>query len=221
MATDGETIAGLLAKSDPITWVFAGDSITQGALHTMGWRDHVELFGERVRWELRRYRDAVVKTGVSGWKVQTLAADLKWSVLRYEPDVVSIALGMNDCVAGADGAGAFRSGLKDLVTAVRRERPRAAVLLHTPVRILPADALRFPNLPHYIDAVIAVAGETGAVLVDHHAAWAEAETNGTIPYWLSDPCHPNECGHRAMARTLLQAVGLWDPASVVGRLFVP
>ena len=53
-----------LPLDEPLRWVFAGDSITHGALHTMGWRDYTELFSERLRHELKRPRDCVVKTGV-------------------------------------------------------------------------------------------------------------------------------------------------------------
>ena len=46
--------------------MFTGDSITHGALHTMGWRSYPEHFAERVRWELGRMRDIVINTGISG-----------------------------------------------------------------------------------------------------------------------------------------------------------
>src|SRR5262245_38050003 len=52
-------IKQLLARPEPVTWVFTGDSITHGALHTRGWRSYPEHFAERVRWELKRMRDIV------------------------------------------------------------------------------------------------------------------------------------------------------------------
>ena len=88
--------------SEPILWVFPGDSITHGWRHTMGWRDYTEIFSERVRGELRRLRDVVIKTAVKGWRVSDLRADLEWSVLQHRPHVLSIALGMNDCTKGGD-----------------------------------------------------------------------------------------------------------------------
>lgn len=220
MSIELETLVRKLAEPAPLKWVFAGDSITHGALHTMGWRDYTELFSERLRWEMARMRDCVIKTGVSGWRVPTLTDDLEWSVLQYRPDVVSIALGMNDCAAGIDNVAPFRSGLIDIVRVIR-ERSGASVLLNTPPRILPADTLRAPYLPDYAAAIVDAATATGAILVDHYAAWAGAEEKGTIAYWLSDAIHPNECGHRAMARTLFEAIGKWDPASNTGRLFIP
>ena len=86
-------------------WVFTGDSITHGALHTKGWRSYPEHFAERVRWELKRMRDIVVNTGVSGDRAQGLLPDLDWRVLHLKPDVVSVMLGVNDSAYGPVGAG--------------------------------------------------------------------------------------------------------------------
>ena len=49
---DIEKIANLLSGKLPVRWIFTGDSITHGGLHLAGWRDYVQLFEERVRWEL-------------------------------------------------------------------------------------------------------------------------------------------------------------------------
>jgi lysophospholipase L1-like esterase len=52
-------------KNKPITWVFVGDSITHGARHTNGWRSYSEHFAERMRWEMKRYTDTVINTGIT------------------------------------------------------------------------------------------------------------------------------------------------------------
>src|SRR4029077_19894017 len=57
-------IKQLLAGKRPLTWVFTGDSITHGALHTLGWRSYPEHFAERVRWEQRRMRHVGIHTGI-------------------------------------------------------------------------------------------------------------------------------------------------------------
>jgi acyl-CoA thioesterase-1 len=58
-----EKIQQMLASPEPVKWLFMGDSIAQGALHTMGHRDYPQHFGERVRWELRRTQDCVINNG--------------------------------------------------------------------------------------------------------------------------------------------------------------
>ena len=213
-------ISQMLSQPDPIRWVFAGDSITHGALHTMGWRDYTELFSERIRWEAGRMRDVVIKTGVSGWRVENLSADWDWSVAQHRPHVLSIALGTNDCALGAAGVERFKNGLKQLTEKALNSEPAAAVLLHTPTRILPADTIREPYLQAYVDAVREVAESTQAVLIDHHSAWLQEETSGKLSYWLSDSVHPNEMGHRAMNRLLLQQIGLWSTDGITSKLLI-
>ena len=100
-------IRQLLTRDEPTKWVFTGDSITHGKMHTMGWRDYTELFSERVRFELGRSRDIVIKTGVGGGKISTIANDLEWKVVLFNPDCVSIMIGANDCIQGPDNIEAF------------------------------------------------------------------------------------------------------------------
>src|SRR5437763_1523904 len=98
---DRQKIADLLAKpGGRVKWVFAGDSITHGALHSFGYRDYVEHFAERLRFEMHRTGDLVIKTASDGWRTKNLIDDLDASVLQFSPQVVSIHLGMND--AGRD-----------------------------------------------------------------------------------------------------------------------
>ena len=97
MRETADQITELIARPEPLRWLFAGDSITHGALHTMGWRNYVELFTERVRWEMRRMRDCLINTACSGWRIEHLRDDLEWSLLQHRPQIISINLGMNDC----------------------------------------------------------------------------------------------------------------------------
>src|SRR5215213_8565011 len=144
-----ERVRALLGRTTPVRWVFTGDSITHGAAHTIGWRDYTELFDERVRWELRRTRDVVINTGISGRAVATLADDLDWSVLQFRPDCVSLMFGMNDCLGGAAGIDAFASRYAGVIARIR-EATGATILLHTPNRILPtAGPARYGTLPDY------------------------------------------------------------------------
>jgi acyl-CoA thioesterase-1 len=216
-----DEIRALLGRAEPVRWVFTGDSITHGAAHTIGWRDYTELFDERVRWELRRTRDIIINTGISGRTVANLADDLDWSVLQFRPDCVSLMFGMNDCLGGAAGLDAFEAGYTGVIARIR-EATGAAILLHTPNWILPtAGRARDTTLPAYRDAVLRVAAATGAPCIDHFRAWAVAEASGAMHHWLADGCHPNEYGHRVFARALFEALGIWDPASWTCQLPIP
>jgi lysophospholipase L1-like esterase len=214
-------IRARLTQPEPIRWVFAGDSITHGAAHTVGWRDYTELFSERVRWELGRMRDIVIKTGISGWRIENLADDLDWNVLQFNPDVVSLMFGLNDCLAGPEGLDRFRETYLAVIARIRAETG-ALVLLHTPNWMLPTDRPeRLANLPAYREAVLSVAADANAPCVDHYPIWVAAEPSGAMHHWLAHGCHPNEYGHRVLARALFRALDLWDERSWTCQLNVP
>jgi lysophospholipase L1-like esterase len=97
-----------MKSEKPIKWVFTGDSITHGALHTWGARDYTEHFCERIRYEMNRIRDIVIKTGISGWTTGFIREDIEWNILQFKTDVVSIMIGMNDCTMKHDGLTKFR-----------------------------------------------------------------------------------------------------------------
>jgi acyl-CoA thioesterase-1 len=224
MADDADAFAGiraLLARPEPVRWLFTGDSITHGAAHTVGWRDYTELFGERIRWELGRRRDVVIKTGTSGWTVQDLRADLDWNVLQFRPACVSLMFGLNDCLAGPDGVARFRETYLAVTERIRASSG-ALVLLHTPNWLLPTDrAERREHLPRYREAILEVAQATGVPCLDHFPLWLAAEPDGSMHHWLAHGCHPNEYGHRVLAHTLFRALGIWDDRSWTCQLNVP
>ena len=213
---DRHVISTMLAQTEPARWVFAGDSITHGAVHTFGTRDYTELFSERVRFELGRSRDCVIKTGISGWRICDLLRDLEWSLLQHRPHVVSLHFGMNDCNDGEPGLIEFRQSYLAVIDRVR-SHCGSTVIVHTPNPVLPEDAIRSRQLPAYVDTMREIAGAASAIMIDHFAHWEDQY----IFHWLADAIHPNEFGHRAMAHLLLQELGLWDPVSAVCRLFTP
>ena len=162
-------------------------------------------------------RDCVIKTGVSGWTIQAISDDLEWSVLQHRPHVVSINVGMNDCVQHAGGRGAVPAGLPG------RAGPHpgagsgggGALVLHTPNRVLPADdgrARRCLPLPRRSGRS---PPRPGAVLVDHYAYW-ELFEKSTMYLWMSDPRHPLGIGQRPWP-TRFQALDIFDPKSLVVR----
>lgn len=213
-------IKAVLERNEPAVWVFTGDSITHGAYHTFGMRSYVEHFAERVRWELRRMRDVVINTGISGDTMKGISAGIDSRIFRFMPKVVSLKIGMNDCRNGTDGLGFFNDSLEALVERSRKEN--SLLLLHTP------NLIHFPNdkaragLPAYVDAIRAAAAKHSLPLVDHYAYWTKETTPGRLQAWLNDgSIHPNGFGHLALARKLFIDLGIYDEKSVVCKLFIP
>ena len=215
-----EGIKELLARKEPVAWVFTGDSITHGALHTKGWRSYPEHFAERVRWELKRMRDIVINTGISGDKTDGLLADLDWRVLHLKPDVVSIMFGMNDCTLGEVGRELFRKNLTAIVTKVKTAG--SIPILNTPNTIYLKNAETRGDLPAYAQVVRDVALGTRAVLVDHYAHWEKAMPDQeALLKWLEDQSiHPGVFGHREFAKLMFRELGIYDEKSPTCQLEV-
>src|SRR5690606_15313298 len=93
--SDKQGIARLLAANTPATWLFTGNSITQGAKHKHGLRAYPEIFAERVRFEMGRSRDVVVNTAISGHTTKNILDDFDWRVGAIKPLVVVLIIGRN------------------------------------------------------------------------------------------------------------------------------
>mgnify|MGYP002232328056 CR=1 FL=1 len=63
---DYALMQAITARKEPVTWVFAGDSITHGCMHTDYLRNYQEHFTQALKATPERARDTVVNTGVSG-----------------------------------------------------------------------------------------------------------------------------------------------------------
>ena len=206
----------------PIKWVFAGDSITQGAFHTVGWRDYTEIFSERIRYELRRADDIIIKAAYDGNTSRHLLEVFDWRIGQFQPDVVFIMIGVNDCTMEDSGARVplkeFRENLLRL--AEKLQKIQAIPVFQTSGLILPNEAPeRAPYLESYMAAVRDVAAAADAPLIDHNAHWRKMckKQPARFHYWLSDALHPNDMGHRVFAHCIFENLGIFDAKSPVCR----
>lgn len=208
---DVEQVRNLLAnRSKPVTWVFTGDSITQGAKHTHGSRGYVEHFAERVRFEMGRSNDAVINTAISGDVVGGILRGFERRVARFKPEVVSIMIGMNDSKGGPEKREEFRKNLSELIQRVRALG--AVPLLHTVNIVQPESAVERGDVPAYMAIVSEVASGEKVMLVDHWKHW-ESLRETSLKEWMNDPIHPNGRGHREMAILVFNTLGIYDPKS--------
>lgn len=215
---DADRLREVLA-GPPVTWVFLGDSITQGVRHTRGRRGYVEHFAERVRGELGRRSDAVINSGVSATTTEDLLPEFHWRAGRFAPDVVFVMFGTNDQTAGPDGVRGFRYRLDQIVQ--RSRDVGAMVVLQTPPPVQ-AEGDRSPELAEsYAEVVRQVGDDLGVLVVDHAAAWQEAADGDAAPVgWLDDSFHPGPRGHHELTLTLLSTLGIADGSSAVCSLVI-
>jgi lysophospholipase L1-like esterase len=132
-------LESFLGRPSSVTWLFSGDSITQGGVHTRGWRDYTQLFCERLR-ELGRGEDVTINTAIGG----TVLADTRVEerILRFKPDVLLVMFGTNDAVSGSEGLSKYKERHINLI---RRSREAG---INCPPDDRPDDASN-SRLPRY------------------------------------------------------------------------
>ena len=227
MNSTDKTLLALARSEKPRKWLFYGDSITHGAAHTGGWRDYTEIFSERIRTELQRSEDVVIKTAYNGNTTRHLLENFDWRVRQFQPDVVLIMIGMNDCCVENREPRVplqeFRQNLLSLVKQIRSPAPALPILQTTCPVLKGLDPKREPYLGQYMAVVREVAKQTQSPLVDHFAYWKRLA--GSTEYqpgaWMDDALHPNEKGHRVFAGLLFKKLGIFDAKSKACRMADP
>lgn len=207
--SDLEKIKKILADKEPAVWLFTGDSITHGVKHTHGERSYPEIFQERVRYELGRYRDIVINTGISGHTTENLLKDFDWRIAHFKPAVVSIMIGTNDCAKEKVSRIDYRENLKTLTRKIREAG--TVPIFHTPNNIIIEKAPERETISEYVKIIHEVALEENLILVDNYKVWEESDQNTVHKEWLNDALHPNGNGHKQIALELFKTLDIYDP----------
>lgn len=219
-----------IRSPQPVRWLFAGDSITQGAVHTNGWRDYTQWFKERLG-EIGRNEDIVINTSVGGWTLPQFASRLDDRVFAYQPHVVLLMFGTNDALGGNDQVPEFRR-LYEQVLHNLSDRG-IDLIVQTTVPVCPVDPDQFAqaryvdeatrktkahglrirqrSIGSYVEATIQAAQSRNVAIVDHFAAWKPFADR--IERLTDGGFHPNHAGHRLIARTLISELGLSDDSN--------
>jgi len=209
-----EKIKKLLGGKTPLKWIFSGDSITQGAKHTFGYRSYPEIFTERVRWELGRVRDFVINTAISGNTSKDILNDFEWRIGQFRPHIVSLMIGTNDASEKKEiSLASFRQNNIDIVNKIRESG--GIPILQTPNIIITEKAKGRERINDYVAVTREVAVEKTVVLVDHFRYWNDkmntASREEVFKKWLNDELHPNGTGHVQMAQLLFRKLSIFDP----------
>jgi len=182
-----------------VTIVAFGDSITAGYCVRRGfpslWK---ELLAEK-------YPEAVVEminSGTCGDTSMDGLARLDWAALSYEPDLITINFGINDCALGLD-LEEFEMNFVEMVRRIRAG-PNSEILLLSsqPLETPPYDRM----VLDYYQVVHRVAKEMDVGFVNVYGAWMQKVNAGTPlgSMILSGLDHPNEAGYRVIAEELMR-----------------
>jgi acyl-CoA thioesterase-1 len=210
----------------PFTYVAVGASESIGLGSTDPLRD---------AWPQLFYRTlpgsaVFVNVAVSGSTVAQALVDQVPPALNLSPGLVTVWLNVNDIIHGVQAV-AYEPELKTLVTDLRRGGATPVLVANTPPldqlpayraclagKATPSDAFSCPEVvppPATLDADVAaynaatarVVAETGAILVDLHAAGLSARQTGTEASLVGpDGFHPSNAGHALVASTFATAL---------------
>ena len=208
--------------------LFQGDSITDGARYksaASAWDKNHQIGHSYVyiiagllgmKYPERAYE--FVNRGISGNRTDMLLARWQSDALDVGPDVLSILVGVNDCLFGCKegiydlSCTAYEENYRRLLTLSREKNPALKLILMEPFAHidgqkntpLPA-TVRAARLLSEQKAVRRLAKEFGAVFVPLQCAFDEAMTVREPSYWIWDGTHPTEAGHAIIAREFLKA----------------
>lgn len=211
-------ISNLLKSDNPLTWLFIGDSITHGALHTKGSDSITQNFQKYLDAPdgLNRPDDLVINTAVSGARASdTLNSYLDGRVKDYTADVAIFMLGMNDSGTATD---TYVSQMQALIDAVKEKNPNAILVLRI-CNTVPGRADVSNANDDYPVALRGLAQKNNAILVDHATTWdyyrarVGTTASGGAANFNNNNLHPNGIGQRVMFDDLVKAMGLYDESS--------
>lgn len=194
-----------------VTIVAFGDSITQVNHWTHGALNWVGMLSMGLHHVFPQGA-TVINSGMSGNHTNHGLERLERDVIRFEPDIVIVGFGMNECLSSIP-IEIFRKNLVKTVSRIQ-EATNAKVVLRTPNPIIDMYTGREQqylvdsqgekcsnNLNEFAAVICEVAGEKNTLLVDHYSKWKKSMTSscvGDMIMLMGNPIHPNHIGHRRL-----------------------
>jgi lysophospholipase L1-like esterase len=214
--------AGSSQEGDGYTFLFQGDSITDGNRsrnsdwnHVMG-HGYAFLVASRLGFDFPKKEFRFFNRGISGNKVTDLAARWQKDTLELKPSLLSVLIGINDVSAlingdGNFGAEQFEKGYRELLQTTRQQLPDVQFVLCEPF-ILPVGKVKEKwaeysrEVEKRQEIVRKLSVEHQAIFVGFQKAFNKALAQAPAEYWIWDGIHPMPAGHELMAREWIQQV---------------
>ncbi|MET1029628.1 SGNH/GDSL hydrolase family protein [Domibacillus tundrae] len=202
----------MFTKEDRI--LFIGDSITdserQAEPEEIG-DGYVRLVRDHFICQSPANAPVIVNKGIGGNRVTDLAERWEKDVLKEQPTVLSISIGINDVWRQLDSKGIDQilPGKFETVYRALLDQSSGIRLILMEPTIIEEDPQSKGNqmLKPYVDIVRKLAEEYGAVLVPVHGAFIGYLREGSKYKLTTDGVHMTSIGNMLMARTWLTAAG--------------
>lgn len=207
-------------KRKGLTFLFQGDSITDGNRSRNNDWNHVMGHGYAYLIACRLWFDYIDKDlmffnrGVSGNKVEDLAARWQQDSLDLKPDILSVLIGVNDVeriIANEYSIKKWKETYIKLLDRTKENLPDTQIILCEPF-ILPSNdmaridwtkekAESYQNVISEMQEIVKeLAKAYDAVYVELQKAFNKACEKAPAIYWIWDGIHPMPAGHELIAR---------------------
>jgi len=159
----------------------------------------------------------IYNRGISGNKVYQLRDRWDMEAIAFQPDVISILIGVNDywhtLTGGYKGtAEVYENDYRSLLQYTKNKLPNVQFVICEPFALRGGSAIDetrwFPMFDEYRRIARKLAGEFNAVFVPFQAGFDEAIKQTSARYWSNDGVHPDLPGRQLMANMWLEATGL-------------
>lgn len=154
-----------------------------------------------------------VNRGVSGDRIVDLYARWKRDAINIKPDILSILVGVNDCLherAHQNGVEPERYELiyRMLLEWTVQKLPCCQIVLMEPFMIAPKGDLVdwIPDMDKRSKIVQKLSSDFGAIFIPTAQIFKKAVNGGDGIIWSADCVHPSPAGHRLIADAWLEAV---------------
>lgn len=212
-------------KEKALRWLFLGDSITHGALHTHGYDSFPQLLEKYIKGEMGRSKDVFINTAVSGatTKDQLQNHKARFETYKEVADIVIIMFGTNDCVSDVSIED-YKHNLKKIIEDVKAVG--AIPILRTPNPCMDAPGERGRRLIPYIKVIEECAKEEQLILIHHYNQWRQAgnenpeliKRGGWIAKGDESSIHPGAVGQLNMFHMAVRRLGISQETSEIMQL---
>ena len=232
------TMEQIFASKEDLTWVMTGDSITHNGSWTQGMNSYTEWF-EQYLYDIGRGDDAVINTAWGGadildflYKKDTPSGNgvhadpgmgLEQFITKYNPDVVTIKLGMNNRGMTTNNFVRYYKMMLDGIYAEGKKNgkiPKVIILTPTPMSgetIFDQAQEDQDSCWRFQKCLKEIAEEYDLLFVDLMTAFTTEATKLGAEYrstFFVDPSdggiHPNAAGHYLIYKTFSQVLGIYD-----------
>ena len=210
-----------LRNQEPVTIVNIGD-YTSVVTHATHGRHNWFTYLNEALWET--YGDGfitMINTAKCGTSFAEWEERLERYVLRFEPDLVIVSIGLNDAIQDAAAAEDSKNAARRITGRMRESGSEVLFRTFNPVvygyweprppDAVPGEAYDAAGRGEQIARdLVALANELDCPVVDHYSLWKahhtpyknEAANPQNLCMRMMDTAHPNAIGHLALFREL-------------------